>query len=346
MSFARTVIESRRKRRLMSVLLELTYRCNLDCTFCYNDRSLEGRPLSLAQYRALLEELAALNVLDIVLSGGEPLAHPDFFEIGALTRQLGFVVRVKSNGHAIGEAVAARIKREIQPVLVEVSVHGASPRTHDRQTRVPGSFERLVRNIGHMRASGLSVRANVPLTRWNEHEIAEMFELADALGVRMRVDPETKARDDGDRSPLALAPSREGRVRLHEVVTRRDRAPASIGSEGHDLGAAFDADVHCGAGVTTLTIDPVGNVLPCVQWRRPVGNVHSTSIERIWRESTELAEIRSENAGARDLLRRLEPDEKPENYCPGEAYMLAGRASAVDAVMRARDGKRRLPVAV
>jgi len=64
-SFARIVLESRRERRLMSVLIELTYRCNLDCTFCYNDRALQGRPLAFDQYRALLEELAAMNVLGI-----------------------------------------------------------------------------------------------------------------------------------------------------------------------------------------------------------------------------------------------------------------------------------------
>jgi MoaA/NifB/PqqE/SkfB family radical SAM enzyme len=347
-SFARTVLDSRRKRRLVSVLFELTYACNLDCTFCYNDRALKGRPLSLPQYRALLEELASMNVLDVVLSGGEPLAHPDFFEIGALTRELGFVVRLKSNGHAIGEATAARIKREIEPVLVETSVHGATAQTHDRQTRVPGSFERLVRNIGFMRAAGLAVRANVPLTRWNEHEVEPMLDLADALDIRMRIDPETKARDDGDRSPLALAPSRDGLARLHEVVTRRarSRAAVSVGSESHDQGSALVGDVHCGAGVTTLTIDPVGNVLPCVQWRQPVGNLHATSIAQIWRESEELEHVRRQNARTRELLKDLGAAEKPESFCPGEAFLLAGRTTAVDAVLRARDGKRHLPVAV
>jgi MoaA/NifB/PqqE/SkfB family radical SAM enzyme len=344
-SFARIVLESRRERRLMSVLIELTYRCNLDCTFCYNDRALQGRPLSLDQYRALLEELAAMQVLDVVLSGGEPLAHPDFFAIGALARELGFVVRVKTNGHAVGRSTAERIKREIAPAMVEVSVHGASSDTHDRQTRVDGSFVRLVENLRHMRAAGLFVRANVPLTRWNEHEIAAMFELSDTLGIRMRVDPEIKARDDGDRAPLALAASREGRARLREVVSRRRRALAtSVESELHDVTDLPESDVHCGAGVTALTIDPVGNVLPCVQWRRTVGNLHATSIGRIWSESLELGQVRADNVQAQRLLRGLHASEKPENFCPGEAFMLAGNATSVGAVMRARDGKRRLPM--
>ena len=68
--------------RLTTAMLELTYACNLDCTFCYNDLGLEGRPLSLDQYCTLLDDLAALGALQVTLTGGEPLAHPRFFEIG------------------------------------------------------------------------------------------------------------------------------------------------------------------------------------------------------------------------------------------------------------------------
>ncbi|HEX8155397.1 MAG TPA: radical SAM protein, partial [Thermoanaerobaculia bacterium] len=96
MSYDRILARSWSENRLMSVLLELTYRCNLDCFFCYNDLGLRGKPLAFAQYETLLRELAAMNVMTVVLSGGEPLAHPDFFRIGALARELGFVVRIKS----------------------------------------------------------------------------------------------------------------------------------------------------------------------------------------------------------------------------------------------------------
>ena len=106
MSFSDTVKRAWNENRLVSVLLELTYACNLDCAFCYNDLELEGKPLTLAQYRTLLEELAGLSVLDLTLSGGEPLAHPSFFDIGGYAHELGFVIRIKSNGHAIKEPIA------------------------------------------------------------------------------------------------------------------------------------------------------------------------------------------------------------------------------------------------
>ena len=102
MSYDETILGTWENHHLFSALLELTYRCNLDCYFCYNDLGLRGEPLTFGAYERVLDDLRTLGCLHLTLSGGEPLAHPDFFSIGAKARELGFVVRVKSNGHALG----------------------------------------------------------------------------------------------------------------------------------------------------------------------------------------------------------------------------------------------------
>lgn len=124
-SLAGVTARAWREHRLLSALLELTYRCNLDCFFCYNDLGLRGRPLSREQWLSLLDDLAALGALHVALSGGEPLAHPDFFGIGAHARARGFVVRVKSNGHGLSGPIARRLREQVDPFVVEVSLHGA-----------------------------------------------------------------------------------------------------------------------------------------------------------------------------------------------------------------------------
>src|SRR5205807_1264407 len=164
MSFDRLMLRTWSENRLFSALVELTYRCNLDCFFCYNDLALRGRPLSLEQYFDFFADLRDLQVLNLTLTGGEPLAHPDFLRLGARARELGFVVRIKSNGHALRGALARRIRDEIDPFLVEVSLHGATAAVHDRQTREPGSFERLLANLREMRGLGLRVKLNSTLT--------------------------------------------------------------------------------------------------------------------------------------------------------------------------------------
>lgn len=311
---------------LFSALLELTYKCNLDCFFCYNDLGLEGEPLTRQQLSDLLADLAEMQVMNLTLSGGEPLAHADFFRIGAQARELGFVVRVKSNGHALRGSLATRMAREVDPFMVEVSLHGASPETHDRQTRVPGSFARLCSNIREMREAGLRVKMNSTLTRWNEHEVAAMLDLSEDLGVQMAFDPMVTPRDNGDRSPLEISPTQEGRSGLYEEMRSRGLLPSSEVECAQSPGTKK----NCGAGASTVAIDPYGNVHPCVQWRRPIGNLHEDSIKEIWQRSPRLAEIRRINEQAGEKVQGFTTEGLRVYHCMGLSEELTGDPLAVE----------------
>jgi radical SAM protein with 4Fe4S-binding SPASM domain len=346
MTFASVLQRTWRDNRLFAALVELTYRCNLDCFFCYNDLALRGRPLSLAQYCAFFAELRQLEVMNLTLTGGEPLAHPDFLRLGARARELGFVVRIKSNGHALRGTMARRIRDEIDPFLIEVSLHGASAEVHDRQTRVPGSFARLLPNLREMRRLGLRVKLNSTLTAWNEHQAAAMMDLADDLGMPLQIDPEVTQRDDGSREPLAIGASRAGLARLFELLeeraarARRAAAGAGAGTGGGNapppapavqVGRQADdglmpgvAEKHCGAGSSGIAVDPYGNVYPCVQWRRPVGNLHEQSIGEIWTRSTGLAEVRALTVAAKQVVDAHGAAGPLLAFCPGNAAAHSG----------------------
>ena len=340
MGFEQVLQRTWRDNLLFSVLVELTYRCNLDCFFCYNDLGLRGEPLSTDQYLAFFADLRDLQVLNLTLSGGEPLAHPDFLKLGAHARELGFVVRIKSNGHALRGEMARRIRDEVDPFLVEVSLHGATAATHDRQTRVPGSFDRLLANLREMLDLGLRVKINSTLTRWNEGEIEGMLALADGFGLPLQFDPEVTPRDDGDVEPLSIAPSREGLERLFALQAARARAGSamlSLAREGDEGTTPVPVEKHCGAGSAGIAVDPYGNVYPCVQWRRPVGNLHQQPIREIWTGSAGLREVRELTARAKEVVDAQGLAGPLLNFCPGLAETRAGDPLQVypDAVRRA-----------
>jgi len=365
-SFERILKRTWSDNRLFAVLLELTYRCNLDCFFCYNDLSLRGRPLSVEQYFEFFADLRDLEVLNLTLTGGEPLAHPDFLRLGARARELGFVVRIKSNGHALRGAMARRIRDEIDPFLIEISLHGATAAVHDKQTRVAGSFERLLENLRAMRRLGLRVKLNSTLTAWNEHEAEAMLDLAERLGLPLQIDPEVTQRDDGDREPLTVSASRQGVQRLFSLLAARAErsrlerglaaaaAPAAetpAAREALDLQGALaaaagsgspasalaqagrladdgmapsSAEKHCGAGSSGIAVDPYGQVYPCVQWRRPVGNLHEQSIRDIWASSAGLTEVRALTVAAKQVVDGFGAAGPLLAFCPGNAAALGG----------------------
>jgi radical SAM protein with 4Fe4S-binding SPASM domain len=332
MTFDALVERSWSANRLFSVLIELTYRCNLDCFFCYNDLNLRGTPLTFAQYDALLRELAAMNVLTVVLSGGEPLAHPDFFRIGALARELGFVVRVKTNGHAVRGELLRRLREEVDPFIVEVSLHGATAETHDRQTRVAGSFDRLLANLREMLDIGLRVKVNSTLTLWNEHEVAGMYAITDALGVPLRFDLQVSPRDDGDRGPMSVSATREGIRNLLEVDNARYASLPPLPAIDDEI-MPPSSGKHCGAGSAGIAVDPYGNVYPCVQWRRAAFNLHEHSIREMWDSAFD--DVRRMTAEAKDVV-AAHPKGKLLSFCPGLAEMLTGSATTVPEEMERR----------
>lgn len=332
-TYSATVARTWRENRMFSALLELTYRCNLDCFFCYNDTNLRGQALSTQRYLELLDELAELGVLHLTLSGGEPLAHRDFFRIGQHARERGFVVRVKSNGHALHGELARRLVNEVAPYILETSLHGATAEVHERQTRVPGSFSRLVRNITLWRELGLRVQVNSTLTSWNEDQVEQMFALADGLAVPLRFDPEVSPRDDGDRDPLTIAPSFAGVRRLFQIEIDRSHASGAAGAELVVPDPRREEDVrlppatggkYCGAGSSNVAIDPFGNVYPCVQWRRPVGNLHRNSLREIWSLSAPLTELRELSVEIGRNVAAFGSDAQMLSFCPGSAEKRVG----------------------
>jgi len=334
---------------LFSALIELTYRCNLDCFFCYNDTSLQGTSLTREQYFKLFEELRELGAMNLILSGGEPLAHPDFFELGKKARQLGFVVRIKSNGHALRERLAHRIKEEIDPFIIEISLHGACTETHDRQTRVAGSFEMLIQNLQILKELDLRFRLNSTLTTWNAEEVEAMYVIAERFGVNLQIDTTVTLRDNGDRTPLDVAPSAENLQSLFRIQKRMIEKKSTVSTPSKKMQS--DSNVmggldgtkkktasgrHCGAGSSTVAIDPFGNVYPCVQWRRTIGSLHDDCIANIWSNNESLASIRQENDAASQALDDLGKNKQAAAFCPGLACSLTGKATEIYPVARLR----------
>lgn len=300
---SRILKEVRNRRILHEVALELTYQCNLDCFFCYNDKKKAGKPLSLAQYREVLHDLARMQTLFLMLTGGEPLLHPHFFEIGQTARDLGFITRVRTNGHNLGQDVCERLKQEVDPYAVEVSLHGADAKTHDRQTRVSGSFARLLENIKAALKAGLRMNAVATPTAWNEHQIEAMFGLCDSLGIPLRFQGPVAPRGGVDTATLALTPSSKTWRLIKDMVIARNAAEstqqtADIPNESSSRRREAEDCATCGIGVMGVDIDPFGNVKPCIHVQSSAGNLHDESIERIWKNSPLFALMRERAVAA------------------------------------------------
>lgn len=311
----------------LTVQLELTYACNWRCVFCYNPRHFDRARLSAAEWIAVLDELRALGTLTIALTGGEPLAHPDFFAIATAARERAFALRIFTNASLVDDDAADRIAA-LPPLAVEVSIHGATAATHDAATKKPGSFDAALAGVDRLLARNVPVLMKTPITNLNEHEIDEIVALAEARELALQIDPHITPRDDGSLEPLQYGAS-QAAVRK---VLALGLGGGSIPSIERAKGGA-----NCGIGRLTLAIDAEGNVFPCMQWRvRPIGNVRTQRLRELWHQSDVRAEAAAMSVRVNDALVDAGGALASYPFCPALAMQETGDAAVPDASFRMR----------
>ncbi len=171
------------------VTLMVTNGCNLSCLHCWPESRSCGTapPVPADTIRRLIGEFVLLGVEEICLTGGEPLTHPDWFEILSFAcRQPGLNrVRLQTNATLLTEVdIEALGSIDFKGLTMQVSLEGALAETNDR-VRGPGSFEQAFRGLKFLAEAGLGQQVVVAFTE-TQHNFAELprlLQLLDGLGI-------------------------------------------------------------------------------------------------------------------------------------------------------------------
>jgi radical SAM protein with 4Fe4S-binding SPASM domain len=165
------------------VVWNATKTCNLECVHCYADAETIkfANELTTAEARAMIEDLAALNVPALLISGGEPLVRPDIFELAAYAMSLGVRVTFSTNGTLITKEKAKKIA-DIGVTYVGISVDGDEER-HDRMRCREGAYRDALRGIRNCRDAGIRVGVRFTVTQDNLDEVDSVFRLVENEGI-------------------------------------------------------------------------------------------------------------------------------------------------------------------
>ena len=267
--------------------MDLTHRCNLRCAHCYlgryRDHSRSGRAdMDTRRRLEVIDELTRAECLYLLISGGEPLLHPDFPAVYRRAKENGLIVTVFTNATLIDDAAAA-LFAEWPPHLVEISLYGATGPTYEAVTGIPGSFERCLRGIGLLRDNGIRFALKTVLMTLNRHEFKAIERYAGDLGVRFRFDAAITARFDGDRTPIGLRIPAAAAV-AREFSDRGRKADWQLFETrwGHVVPSS-DELYQCGAGRTSFHVTPEGNLQPCLMLESPAYDLTRGDFLAGWR---------------------------------------------------------------
>ncbi len=251
------------KKKLNSVVFEVTSKCNLGCQYCYNIHKIPGGPGGPPNtYKGALKTLKRLfrvaDVDRITMTGGEPFLAERFPEIVLFCRMKGKRVIVISNGTS-----ATRKDYECMIDLgvstFEFPLHSVDPREHDAMTRRKGSHEKARRSIELVRDLGGTVVPMIVITKINAKNVGDTLLLFKQLGFRQIM---LNRFNIGGRG-----------------ITRADALSLSHNELRHVFEAANDMAIKCGLKITSNVCTPVC-VLDPARYPRIGFSVCSGDIDR------------------------------------------------------------------
>lgn len=306
--------------------LHLTTRCNLQCAYCYNQPSREKRghwnlPVDLAI--KALQEAKALGIRTILLTGGEPLLHPQALEIAALSSQMGFRTVLLTNGVLVDEELAKKIAATCDQVTV--SLDSAVPELHELH-RGKGTHKRVTAAIKLLKKAGTKevVVASV-ITRQNQSETYTEFEtFAKGLGA------DQVARQvyipQGDECDAHFLPNFASLLReMNDVI---ENMVKSGGLETQERIVWRD---RCGAACGVIAIDADGTIYPCqglMEKEFAAANISTVSLAEAFEETSVFQRVReisvAEIPGCRECAFR----HLCGGGCRALAYNTAGALTA------------------
>ena len=165
------------------VVWNITRRCNLKCIHCYSDSDAREYPgeLTWDQCCSVVDDLAGFGVPAVLLSGGEPLIHPRFFELAAYARSKGLRLTLSTNGTLIDRDAAQRLK-DTGFSYVGISLDGIGA-THDHFRGRQGAFEKSVEAFRHCKAVGQKVGLRLTLSAPNVADLDRILDFIEAEDI-------------------------------------------------------------------------------------------------------------------------------------------------------------------
>lgn len=281
----------------LSVLWEITHRCNLRCSHCLTEAggAGEGGP-SLEEVRYILEQLHGMRVFKITFGGGEPLVRPDILEVLEMVTERDMGIRLTTNGMRVDDELIERLETT-NVTSVQVSIDGLES-THNGLRGDERSFDRAVDAVRMFSEAGYWTLVTTAVSRTNAWEVEAILDIAVEAGA--------SAFKPSPFVPVGRAVENYEELRIgrgetmqlaRRLFARRSNLPEhfQLQMDGvfpwllaeacvppcGEIGT--DDRVGCSAGHSQAVITPTGDVLPCAFLREHVvGNMLEEDLASIW----------------------------------------------------------------
>ena len=358
--------------RPYALLAEITYRCPLHCPYCSNpvvvlNRTLEGEApatpgrvgsrefappyrnaeLTTNEWKRVIREAAALGVLQIGFSGGEPLARRDLGELIRAAREANLYTNLITSGigfhhdrvRGLRDAGLDSIQLSFQSDESSLADEIAGARAHECKLEVAAKI----------REARIPLSLNFVIHRRNIERLPQMIALTEALGAERVELTNVQFYGWAFRNRAALLPTREQVDRARDIATAAKARLAGKIDIFYVLPDYYETRPKpClnGWGQRYLTVNAVGDVLPCPTASSAIPhmrfeNIRTRDLDWIWRESESFNRFRG-TEWMPEPCRSCPQREIDFGGCRCQAALLTGHSANTDPVCELSPNRARV----
>jgi len=324
--------------RPYALLAELIYRCPLHCPYCSNPtQTRHDGELTTDEWRRVIHEAAALGVLQIGFSGGEPLVRRDLSELIRAACEANLYTNLITSGIGLDDD-RVRALRDAGLDSIQLSFQSDDADLADEIAGAP-AHQRKLDAAAKIRAAGIPLSLNFVIHRRNIDRLPQMIELAETLEAGRVELANVQFYGWAFLNRAALLPTQEQVVRAREIATAAKARLAGKIDIFYVLPDYYEnRPKPClnGWGQQYLTVNSIGDVLPCPTASSAIPDLHfenvrARALDWIWRESESFNRFRG-TEWMPEPCRSCPQREIDFGGCRCQAALLTGNAANTDPV--------------
>ena len=322
--------------RPYTLIAELTYRCPLRCPYCSNPLDYASRhsEIDAGTWLRVFEEAEALGVVQLNLTGGEPLIRDDLERLVEGAHKLDLYTNLITSGIPLTFERLAHL-RDLGLNSVQLSIQSTRPSESDRISGTP-SFRRKLEAMRWVTSLGLPLTMNVVLHRANIAEVADFIALAELMSADRLELANAQYLGWALRNRSALLPTHEqleGARTLAAHARGRLQGKMEVLFVTPDYYSIYPKSCMDGWGRRFIVVNPEGFALPCHLAQTIPGlqfdNVAERRLEDIWHHSSCFNRFRGEDWFP-DPCRTCHRRTIDFGGCRCQAFHLTGNAGVTD----------------
>lgn len=319
------------------VLLELTHKCPLECSYCYNQLDFVNTKdaMSKDDWFRVMDESRELGAVQLGISGGEPLLNKDIVDIVQRANDLKFYTNLITSGVGAPKGIVKKLK-DAGLKTVQLGIQSHDENTMTLITNNKNSYKEKMVFAKEVKDAGLQLIVNTCITRQNIHQVGDIIEFAQSLDADYLEIANIQYYGWALKNINALLPSQEqlneAKAKVNEYRQKDDAMKVFLVVP--DYFAERPKACMNGWGSTFLTINPDGVALPCNTANTlPLDfpNVKENSIKEVWYESEAFNYFRGDS-WMKEPCRTCDERDKDFGGCRCQAFALTGEMNAADPV--------------